>query len=73
MTPTNFYIKQPIRTVIPREHTPLKNKGRGKTVPNIAQKKCRCSIHTHLSTRAHLVAQSRGGRTREALGRVAAL
>ena len=30
-------------------------------------------IHTYLSTSAHPVAQSRGGRTREALGPVAAL
>ena len=57
-----------------REPTPLKNKSRGETIPNITQKSYRCSfIHTHLSTSALPVAQSRGGRTRKALGPVVAL
>ena len=72
--PQKFIYKQPIRIVTSRGPTPLKNKSRGKTVPNIAQKKCRCSfIHMHLSTSALPGAQSFGGRTHEALGPVTAL
>ena len=70
----NSNIKQSPSMVTLREPTTLKNKGRGKTVPDIAQKMCQRSfIHTHLSTSAHPTVQSRGGCTHEALGSVAAL
>ena len=72
--PHKFIYKQPIRIVTSRGPTPLKNKRRRNKFQILHKKEWWCSfIHTYLSTGMLTGAQSRGGRTHEALGPVAAL
>ena len=63
----------PTYVVIPIRPTPLKTDEVEKIFYGLHKKiAVAVHIHTYLSTSAHPVAQSRGGRTREALGPVAA-